>query len=75
MLRGKQDDEEDRQMNSVLANYAYDLSGNLALFFGCFAAIASLIQMFQIRAMQRQFGKLEARLAELDGYSDENVTA
>ena len=62
-------------MNSVLANYAYDLSGNLALFFSCFAVIASLIQMFQIRAMQRQFGKLEASLAELDGYSDENVTA
>ena len=48
-------------MNFVLANYAYDLSGNLALFFGCIAVVASLIQMFQIGAMRRQISGLEAR--------------
>ena len=48
-------------MNLVLANYAYDLSGNLALFFGCIAVVASLIQMFQIGAMRRQISGLEAR--------------
>ena len=37
-------------MNFVLANYAYDLSGNLALFFACIAVVASLIQLL------REFG-------------------
>ena len=31
----------------MLANYAYDLTGNLALAFGCFAATASLDQIFK----------------------------
>ena len=61
-------------MNLLLANYAYDLSGNLALFFGCIAVVASLIQMFQIGAMRRQIAELEARLSEFEGNSDANVT-
>lgn len=61
-------------MNFVLANYAYDLSGNLALFFGCIALGASLIQMFQIGAMRRQIAKLEARLSDFEGNSEVNVT-
>ena len=31
----------------MLANYAYDLTGNLAFAFGCFAATSPLVQMFQ----------------------------
>ena len=61
-------------MNFVLANYAYDLSGNFALFFGCIAVVASLIQMFQIGAMRRQISELEARLSEFEGNSEVNVT-
>jgi hypothetical protein len=30
----------------MFANYAYDLTGILAFAFGCFAASASLVQMF-----------------------------
>ncbi len=43
----------------MLANYAYDLTGNLALAFGCFAATASLVQMFQIGLLRRRVDALE----------------
>ena len=61
-------------MNFVLANYAYDLSGNLALFFGCIAVGASLVQMFQIGVLRRQIAELQDRLSEFDGNSEVNVT-
>ena len=59
--------------NDVLANYAYDLTGNLALAFGCFATTASLFQMFQIGGMRRQITSLEGRLSSLEGEPDENA--
>ena len=59
--------------NDVLANYAYDLTGNLALAFGCFATTASLFQMFQIGAMRRQITSLEGHLSSLEGEPDENA--
>jgi len=46
-------------MNSMFANYAYDLAGNFVWFLACFGATASLIQMFQI-------GKLRCRLRSLE---------
>ena len=57
----------------MLANYAYDLTGILAFAFGCFAATASLVQMFQIGAMRRQITSLEGRLSSLEGEPDENA--
>ena len=57
----------------MLANYAYDLTGILAFAFGCFAATASLVQMFQIGAMRRQITSLEGRLASSKGEPDENA--
>ena len=48
-----------------LANY--DLTGNVAFALGCFAATASLVQMFQIGAMRRQISSLEGRLSSLEG--------
>jgi hypothetical protein len=33
--------------NDLLANYTYDMTGNLAFAFGCFAATASLAQIFK----------------------------
>lgn len=57
----------------MLANYAYDLTGNLALAFGCFATTASLFQMFQIGGMRRQITSLEGRLSSLEGEPDENA--
>ena len=62
-------------MNSFLANYAYDLSGNLALFFACIAVAASLIQMFQIGALRRQISEMESRLSEVkDSSAADRVT-
>ncbi len=57
----------------MLANYAYDLTGNLAFAFGCFAATASLFQMFQIGAMRRQIASLEDRLSPQKDELDENA--
>jgi hypothetical protein len=60
----------------VLANYAYDLTGNLALAFGCFAATASLVQMFQIGLIRRRVDALEAekraeeKTVEVDNCTD-----
>lgn len=47
--------------NTMFANYAYDLVGNCVLFFTCFAATASLIQMFQIGALRRRVEYLEEK--------------
>ena len=44
----------------MLADYAYDLTGNLALALGCFAATASLVQMFQIGRLRRRVDALQA---------------
>ena len=60
-------------MNLVVANFAYDLSGNFALFFGCIALGASLVQAFQIGSMRRQIAKLEARLSDFE-ISEATVT-
>jgi hypothetical protein len=57
----------------MLANYAYDLSGSMALFFGCVAVMASLVQMFQIGTMRRQIAELEVRLSAVEGHSDADV--
>jgi len=61
-------------MNFVLANYAYDLLGNVSLLFGCIAVVASLVQMFQIGTMRRQIETLEARLSDFEGSSEVTVT-
>lgn len=55
----------------IIASYAYDLTGNLAFALGCFAAIASLVQMFQIGSMRRQIALLEGRLSSLQSSSDD----
>ena len=44
----------------MFAYYAYDLIGNFALAFGCFAAAASVVQMFQIGFLRRRVDALEA---------------
>ena len=61
-------------MNFVLANYAYDLLGNVSLLFGYIAVVASLVQMFQIGTMRRQIETLEARLSDFEGSSEVTVT-
>ena len=55
----------------IIANYAYDLTGNLAFALGCFAATASLVQMFQIGSMRRQIALLEGRLSSLQSSRDD----
>ena len=52
--------------NDMLANYAYDLVGNCVLFFACFGAGASLIQMFQIGNLRRRVESLEGKLKSLE---------
>ena len=60
----------------MLADYAYDLTGNLALALGCFAATASLVQMFQIGRLRRRVDALqvekqaEEKTVEVDNCTD-----
>ena len=59
-----------------MANYTYDLTGNLGFAFGCFAATASLVQMFQIGRLRRRVDALEAekqaeeKTVEVDNCTD-----
>jgi hypothetical protein len=57
----------------MLAYVEYDLTGNLAFAFGSFAAMASLVQMFQIGAMRRLIASLEDRLSSQKDELDVNA--